>query len=490
MQHSILQSPCGKRSTPVAAVEYLLRPTDAKNEAREQAPRIIRGDAISFIHVSELIAKEPKYLSTALSDQTPPDEPIIRYVSDIFLAHYLAGIPPDHSAAFIVLHPKKNSWDLHILLALAIKMSAKKISPVRPRADFLRFARVACLINRMTGWKDPLDPKNLRPAHFVETWRPKDARIKDLDEAIASAFRAQTIESRSDLVSLVKRCGFTPTVSDTNISLRSGCETWRLKGYAATKHAESAAKLSAYCERVSRPFREAAENPIQVGSDIREAYFKTLAANKVYHGIDMKSATDGHLVPDSKFYQDKYEHGKPKNDEPVDAEKLVGAEHPRNAAGHEAICVRFPDSGEPVSRNLPRYSLDQAGTEQQLPTVNGLGIEPQGVGKTDRLRRIQVQRAYDGVAEVRKDLEATRQRFEEWFRLIFYLLRIPQWYRKHRAMERRRARDFLRRYPCMRIQTPPGYLVRLLLQPLPEENTPTIVPVPLKKEIHHEHDIT
>lgn len=490
MQHSILQGSSGKRSSPSDAAGYVLRPTDANKHDREQPPRIMAGDAKLFVQTAELIAKPPKYFSTALSDLSPPETPRVRYVCDMMMAHYLAGIPRHSVAAFIVLHGKKESWDAHLLLALAINGSPKKLRPHRCTADFLRFARLVCLINHMNGWEDPLDPKNFRPAHFGEWWCPKPDRIKDLDKAIGAAFQAQTIETRHDLVSLVRSKGLSPTVTDRGISVTFAGNTWNLKGYAATGYADSAKKLAAYRARVIRPFLETKNDPNRVAADVRAAYLEALAGNGTYHGIKTERAADGLIVPDPNFYETNYEeHQHPETVGGPDTEKLAGAEYSGRAGADETIRVRMPGSTEPAVRTHQGDPVQQPAEQRDVGAVGGRGSQPPEVGAAPLRRRSQVQRVDDELAEVRRRLSTIRRRFEEWLRLIRLLLGLPRWYRRHRSKQIHHAREFYRQNPRLRFQLPRGYMARLLRQPLPQEpsiTTPRLTRTkpPYEPEIH------
>jgi hypothetical protein len=487
MQHSILESPSGKRSAPSDAAGYVLRLTDANKHEREQPPRIISGDADLFVRMAELIPKPPRYLSTAVSDETPPETPKVRYVCDMIMAHYLGGLPRHDVAALIVLHGKMESWDAHLMLALAIKGSSKKLRPYRYTADYLRFARLVCLINRMNGWEDPLDPKNFRPAHFGEWWRPKPDPIKDLDQTILAAFKAQTIETRRDLVSLIKSRGFSATVTDRAVSVTCAGKIWNLKGYAATAHADSAEKFAAYRKRTAQPFVETQQKPDQVAAEVRGAYLWTLAENGRYHGIRTELAADGLIVPDHAFYEEHYEeHQAPPNTENPYNEKLAGAEHPRRAGADETIRIRVAGSTEPAVRTRPRDSTQQPAAEREFETANGPGIQPQGDGGPTHRRGGQVRSVDAGIAELRTNLEAIRRGIEEWLRLIRRLLSLPRWYRRHRSKQMSRAREFYRQNPSLRLRLAPGYLTRLLRQPLPEEPS-IIAPRPTKTKTLYEY---
>jgi len=465
MIHEILESGSKKANDPMSAVDYVLGLVDSKNEQRPHAPLVLGGSAHAFLSMAENVTKGRKYLSTTLSDESQADVSKVEYSSAIFRIHRLAGLPVENTAWIDVLHKKENSWDLHSLDALKLVGTHKKARFICGPKHYLRFQRLTCLLNFDFGWNDPLDPKTFRPARFVETWRVKPMWVVELDTSIKMAFQNGEIEGRSDLIELIHSFGCNTSVDDKQILISYQNDEWKLKGYAATKHGESAQQLARHKAQMTKPFVETRENPDRIRDLVRADFDKALIANFEYFGITPTVPPAGLIVPAREFYEENYIRGGRENHVRTDSKIVDGTIDTGRASGDkEPHSISISASG--AHREHPTATGGYASGVVPVPTTdNDLG-RLHGVSFNTNTNPLEDAREFerrhqDRVEKSRRELAETAERIAWWIRLILCLVKLPRWLRKYRAIEQAKRTRFADRHPIVWFPNQRKYIRKL-----------------------------
>ena len=106
MNHSIIGPSKNNKNSygAAAAADYVIGGYDSKKAVRFKAPIILSGSRDGFVRMAESSHSQPSYLSIAIADKSRIIVPRIRYISSVYLTHYLAGIRIEDVGHLSVLH--------------------------------------------------------------------------------------------------------------------------------------------------------------------------------------------------------------------------------------------------------------------------------------------------------------------------------------------------------------------------------------------------
>ena len=353
-------------------------------------------------------------------------------VPHLYYTHYLAGIRIEDVGHLSVLHPKKDGWDLHHLLALPHGRSRKKIQYIRPVVDYPRFARITSLLNKAFQLSDALDPKNFCPIHIQEKWREKPAALLEFEREVSQAFKNNKIKSRRDVLQILDTHNLSPVAQKGSIEISSMGQRWNLVGYAATAHADSPQKLSAYYQRTILPFIQVRDHQPEMEEIVAAYYEKRAQENAIYHGINPDRAPQELIIPSAEFLlnqrkhlQHQYEHNTHRNQSSQTPEY-----HRTNDDSHHQEVRKATHSTREIASRSDKTT--QNGDREHQASVS------------------PIERARTRVQQDQHKLKAVIRETESWIHMILGLLRTPQWWRRIRAQRTMERSRMLKRYPDLR----------------------------------------
>lgn len=491
MQLSILNCQRINRGCPEEGARYLVRLTDASKVTRECPPIILSGSWNSFVENARLASKAPRYFSVALSGTEPFDIARVGYATEIFRAHYLAGIPVERVGHLSVAHPKTQTWDMHELLAMIPAGSAKKAAYIRPAADYLRFAFLTSLVNQFYGWSDPFDPARYRPAHIRETWRIWPDTVQALDEEIANSFRTGHVRTRAALVGLIEKMGIKPVMGIKNITFEYGDETWHLVGYGATAHADDEKKLNAHRIRTAKPYLDVRDHLLEAREMVIAQFQKRVIENARYHGIETIGVPEGLIIPDQTFFENIYEkrsHYFSQKTPAAELDRAINSGQPGRdpSSGTAGGAAERPPRGDGERVEI-RLGLEPPHGQSRDPApepskgesdIQGMGRkgghEDGAIGPADSANRTSYLQDGDDGRQHRensrirgKRAQEAADRVQEMVRLLRLLMGVPCWLYQHTVNRKRRAARAQNRFPGLVRPRPQQIVEKVLNTPSP-----------------------
>lgn len=226
-----------RRSSDPTVVEYLLRDTDWKRDARPAPPEVVYGDPPVFDQSLRAAGYSQQYLSGELSwgeDEENVGRKAYMTVLHDFLRLLTGGQKLRDFSILAVLHKRVKGFDIHFVLSRLNLRSGLQFRFFRntphDRATFNTWRRIQ---NLRFDWTDPDDPEcadlRSRPSRYERSEDQCAAHVK-LDDTIVQLVRNGSIRSRDDIVSLLTEKGATVHVHKHRLDLTYENTSLRLVG--------------------------------------------------------------------------------------------------------------------------------------------------------------------------------------------------------------------------------------------------------------------